>query len=936
MYDLKKVEEEIIKFWEKEKIPEKARKRNRGNKKTFYMMDGPPYATGHIHMGTALNKTLKDTSIRIKRMQNYDVFDRPGYDTHGIPIEYQIEKEIGSGGRGDIEKYGVKRFIQKCKEFATRYIGLMNKEFENLGVWMPWDDSYLTLSPKYIEAIWWTFKKAEEKGLLYLGKYPVHICPRCETAVAYNEIIYNTEEDTAIFVKFPLKDKKNSYLIIWTTTPWTLPGNTGVMVHPDFVYQEIETSKGERWIIAKELVPKIMEELNSTYKVKREFKGKEMEDWRYKNPLSKNLKIKTKDAYRIVLSKRYVNLEEGSGLVHCAPGHGKEDYEVGKEAGLDILVPVKINGELNKETGKYAGKKARVVDKEIIEDLGKDGFLVHKNPYNHDYPLCWRCKTPLLMLAIPQWFFKISDIHAKLLKLNKETNWIPKLMEKRMRAWLNGISDWPISRQRYWGTPLPIWKCNKCEKTEVIGDIKTLEKKYKKKIKELHKPEIDEVKWKCKCGGEMKRVPEVLDVWFDSGVSSWAALGYPKNDKLMKKFWPADLNTEATDQFRGWWNSQLILSTIAFDKKPFENIMVHGMVTDLEKRKMSKSLGNIITPKEMINKYGRDYLRYYLITMSKGVDFAIDEKAFKDIGKFFMILFNIHKFVSLFGFEIKKNAKGKEIEDKWILSRLNSTIKEVIDNYNRYTFHKATEKMMDFVVNDLSRRYIQITRNREDTKDILNYCFVSLIKLLAPIAPHLTEYLYKEMGAKNSIHLEEFPKIRRIDKVLEGEFEHTLQIIETGLAERDKLKIGLKWPLAKAKISTPSVKLNKQLQRIIANQLNVKSIEIKKAKEISVELDIELTPELEAEGYARELSRKVQAFRKKLGLEKKDKIDLLILVDKNFKEVLETNKNFIKERTNSENLEITTDTKNKIKENFKNKTSFSVKDKKGGIIITKR
>jgi isoleucyl-tRNA synthetase len=368
--------------------------------------------------------------------------------------------------------------------------------------------------------------------------------------------------------------------------------------------------------------------------------------------------------------------------------------------------------------------------------------------------------------------------------------------------------------------------------------------------------------------------------------------------------------------------------------------MVHGMITDLEKRKMSKSLGNIITPQEMIDKYGRDYLRYYLISMSKGADFAIDEEAFKDIGKFFMILFNIHKFISLLGFEIKDKAKGREIEDRWILSKLNSTIKEVIEDYNNYTFHKAAEKIMDFVINDLSRKYIQITREREGNKNVLNYCFVSVIKLLAPIAPHLTEYLYKEMNAKNSVHLKDFPKIGRIDKKLEYEFNKVFQIIETGLAERDKLKIGLKWPLAKATISYDK-KLNKELEKIVLNQLNIKKIIWKESSEIKVEFDTKLTPELEAEGYARELSRKVQAFRKKLGLEKKDKIDLLILADGKFKEVLEKNKNFIKERTNSVKLEITTDiadakNKNKIKENFKNKTDFSVKDKRGEIIITRR
>jgi isoleucyl-tRNA synthetase len=331
----------------------------------------------------------------------------------------------------------------------------------------------------------------------------VHICPRCETAVAYNEIEYAKQDDNSIFIKFPLEKDKKSYLIIWTTTPWTLPGNSGVMVHPDYVYQEIELSNGERWIIAKDLVSKIMTILELGYNVTREIKGREMEGLGYINPLAKNLRLKTKNAYKVVLSSRYVNLEDGTGLVHCAPGHGKEDYEVGKEYGLDMPSPVDINGMMTEEAGKYAGKKARVVDEEIIQDLENDGFLVYRMKYSHDYPLCWRCKSSLLMVSQPQWFLKISQIQEKILKDNEETNWIPDWMKLRMKAWLEGISDWPVSRKRYWGTPLPIWVCEKCGDKVVVGSKKELEK-LGGKVKGVHKPEIDEVTLKCKCGGKMK------------------------------------------------------------------------------------------------------------------------------------------------------------------------------------------------------------------------------------------------------------------------------------------------------------------------------------------------------------------------------------------------------------------------------------------------
>jgi len=372
----KKMDEgEILRFWKDKGIYDKSVKKNaRGEK--FYFMDGPPYATGHIHMGTALNKITKDIAMRSRRLMGFNVFDVPGYDTHGVPIELKVEKEIGSRGKEDIEKYGIKKFVERCKDFATQYIDVMNEEFINLGVWMDWEHPYVTCHDGYIEAIWHAFKQADKKKLLYLGKYPVHVCPRCETAVAFNEIEYVKQKDTSVFVKFPLKDKEKTYLIIWTTTPWTLPGNTGVMVNPSVDYQEVGVGGGERWIIAKDLVPDLMDRLEKGFVVKEEFKGKEMEGWKYDSPLGKDIKVEVKDGYRVVLSSRYVTTEEGTGLVHAAPGHGKEDFEVGMETGLDAISPVGSDGVLTEEAGKYAGKKAREVDGEIVADLEENGYLV--------------------------------------------------------------------------------------------------------------------------------------------------------------------------------------------------------------------------------------------------------------------------------------------------------------------------------------------------------------------------------------------------------------------------------------------------------------------------------------------------------------------------------------------------------------------------------
>ncbi|MGC9309268.1 MAG: isoleucine--tRNA ligase [Candidatus Nanoarchaeia archaeon] len=890
----KDTEQDILKFWEDNQIYEKTKK---AKGKKFYLMDGPPYATGHIHMGTALNKILKDIAMRFHRLKKHKVIDRPGYDTHGLPIEFQIEKEIGTKSKQDIEKFGVKKFIEKCKQYATSYLDVMNDEFKDLGVWMDFKNPYLTLSPEYIETIWDVFKIADKKGLLYKDKYPIHLCPRCETAVAYNEIEYAKQEDTSIFVKFPLNNKENTYLIIWTTTPWTLPGNTGVMVNPDYTYQEIALSSGEKWIICKQLIPKIMAELETGYTIKKEYQGKEMQGWKYKNPLEKHLKLDLdkEKAYRVVLSKRYVTDEEGTGLVHTAPGHGKEDYEVGKENNLPAISPVGMDGLLTKEAGKYANKKARQVDKEIIEDLEKDKMLVYKKAYTHDYPLCWRCKSPLLMISQPQWFLKISSIQKDLLKENNKNNWIPNYMKLRMKAWLEGISDWPVSRKRYWGTPLPIWTCSTCNKKKVIGSIKELEELSQQTIKGVHRPEIDKIKIKCECGGEIKRVEDVLDVWFDSGVSSWAAL----NDK---KYWPADLNIEGKDQIRGWWNSQMILSQIKHGKKPFNNILVHGMVLDLGKTKMSKSKGNVITPKEITDKYGRDYMRYYFAKSSKGEDFAFDENEFKDIKNLFRVLINVNNFIN----QINNKKPQKRIEDKWISSRLNSACKNIETFYKEFKFPEAVREIENFLIEDLSKTYIKMIRDRADeTSLLLKKIRLVLLKLLAPIIPFTTEKIWQSLREKKlvkeeSIHLTKWPEHddKQINKKLEEDMQTCLEIIEAGLRERDKAEIGLKWPLKKATI-TCQKKLNKQLQEIIAKQLNVKQVEITTGA-ISVKLDTKLNEELEAEGYAREIARKIQAERKKAGLDKQELIELAIESDLNNK--FKRKSELIKERVNAKSI----------------------------------
>jgi len=914
----------IRKFWKDNKIPEKVKEHSAKQKNNYFFMDGPPYASGHIHMGTALNKILKDVTIRHKRMQGFHVLDQPGYDTHGVPIEVQVEKELGFDNKKQIEDFGIEKFVEKCREFATQYIDVMNEEFENLGVWMDWEKPYLTLDNQFIEAMWFTFKKAEDQKLLYLGKYPVHVCPRCETAVAYNEVEYIKQTDTSVYVKFPVQYEKNKFLIIWTTTPWTLPGNTGVMAHPTYTYVEAEVG-GETWILAKERLQELMDSIEAGFTIKREFLGQELDGLLYHNPLGKNLKLKKEDlekAYKVIMSERYVNLEEGTGLVHTAPGHGKEDFEAGKEAGLPAISPVQLNGLLTEEAGKYSGKKAREVDKEIIEDMEKDKALLYKHNYTHDYPVCWRCKTPLLMISTPQWFFKVGSFHDKLLKMNEEVNWFPTWGKDRFRNWLENIGDWPVSRARYWGTPLPIWECKKCDQRKVVGSLGELKKlSGSEKDVDLHRPYIDKVTLPCKCSGEMERVKEVMDVWIDSGVASWGSIGYPSQNEKFKRFWPADVNIEGKDQIRGWWNSQLITSAICFGKKPFKSIVMHGMVLDVKKDKMSKSKGNIVTPKEVIEKYNRDFLRFYLIGESKGEDLVFSWDSFKEIARFFNVLWNTYNFAALYldiNPENADNIKAQlEVEDRWILSRFHRVLKTVLGNYNNYQYFKNTQLLEKFVLEDLSRTYIKLVRDRigkesgNAVREVLGYCLYNVMKLLAPVTPHLSEAIYQNFRTKNmsvSVHLLNLPQVneKMINNELEKNMDNVQEIAQGVLSLRENNKLRLRWKL-KSLIITGEENLGESV-KALGKMVNVKEVKVEKTapkgkfamKEIGkfkAYLNLEEDKELKEEWELAELTRKIQDLRKKEKLNPHKIIPLEL--GSSDKEFLEKYKDNIEDATNT-------------------------------------
>jgi len=919
--DQKKAEEQILKFWKQKKIPEKVRKLKK--KKTFFFLDGPPYATGSIHMGTALNKILKDTCIRFWRMFGYKVWDQPGYDTHGLPIENKVEVLLGFKSKSDIEKFGIEKFINECRKFSTKFIGVMSDQFNNLGVWMDWDNPYLTLTNDYIEGAWFTFKKAFEKGLLYKGLYPIHVCPRCETAVAYNEIIYETVSDPSIYVKFKLKHRKDEYLVIWTTTPWTLPANTGVMVKPDAEYAKVKVN-GETWIIAERLVETVMDKAGiENYNIVDTVTGRDLNEYEYLHPLADLFPFQQglKNAHRVVLSDQFVTLEEGTGLVHTAPGHGQEDYKVGLETGLPAISPINIDGTFDDTSGTYSGIYVKDADSQILQELENRGVLIRQEKISHEYPHCWRCESPLLLISLPQWFFKVTSIRDKLMEENMKVNWHPTWAKQRFHNWLESLGDWPISRQRYWGIPLPIWVCGKCNEIKIVGSRKELSKIPK----DFHRPYIDKITLKCtKCNGTMRRVPDILDVWFDSGVCSWASLGYPQTKRLWKNMWPADLNLEGPDQIRGWWNSELITSVITFGKAPFKRILFHGFILDAHGIKMSKSKGNITTPQEVIDAYGRDVLRYYLLSSTPWNDFYFNMDDVKEVAKQFNILRNTFKFVGTYVTKLTR-PKMLKVEDKWILSKMNNLIKNYLEYFKNYNGHKAVQETMDFILNDFSRWYIKIIRDRVwplyEGKDKYSafYTLVTvtenLVKLLAPICPFVAEDIYQNVVKKfkkglESVHMHEFPKPNEklINKKLEKQMEIVKALVEASHAARQKANLKLRWPVKRMFVVTKNkdVKLAmRALKKIILEICNVESVKIvtkspkgnyaeSEFEKNKVFLDLTEDKKILGKRLYRELTRKIQALRKEHKFVVNERIKLSLKSDRDTEKELKKNVKVLK------------------------------------------
>ena len=941
--DVKQTEEEILKFWKGKKIFEKSLNKGKG-KKPYVFYDGPPFATGMPHYGHILGSVTKDIFGRFWTMKGRYVRRVWGWDCHGLPIENIAEQGLKINSKDEIEKMGVKKFNDYCRNCVMEYANAWEKVIERIGRWADMKDSYKTMDNDYIESVWWGFKKLWEKGFIYQGEKVLMYCPRCSTPLAKAEIAmdnsYKNVKEESVVVKLKIKDE-NTYALTWTTTPWTLPSNLALAVNPNFDYIYVkDRSNGETYLIGKEVLSQFYKD-KAQYDIVKEVKGRKLEGKEYEPlfPYFKNIQ----NAFKFLIGD-FVTSEDGTGIVHIAPAFGEEDYNICKKYGIPLVQPVDERGRFTQEVKDFSGRFVHDSNIDIIKFLKSQGKVVLVKKIDHEYPFCYRCDTKLIYRAIPAWFVNIQKIKPKLLKLNEKIKWYPDfLKEGRVKYTIETAPDWNISRNRYWASAMPIWVSEDGEKL-VVGSVKEL-KKYAKDLKgkvDLHKDFLDKVILK-KGGKDFKRVPEVLDCWFESGSMPFAQFHYPfENKKIFKKNFPAQFVAEYIAQVRTWFYYMMVLSTILFDEPPFENVVTTGTILAEDGQKMSKSKKNFTDPMILIDKYGSDALRFYLMSCSvmNAEDFNFSDKGVDEIyKKVILILYNTSKFYeSVREKETGKNSNSKDLTDRWIMSRLNEAGMKINSYFEEHNTIKACNEIRGFV-EDLSTWYVRVNRDRleEDrsARETLRYALNELSKAIAPILPFSSEHVYHSLnGKKSSVHLELYPKFdkKKIDQNLILRMSKIRNIVSAGLRERDKEQIGLKWPLAQATIIGGDFKLKKDDEEIIMSQLNVKSLSYKEGhanQDIVVDLDTHITPKLEAEGYAREMTRQVQAFRKHLGLEKKDIIDLIIVADDKFKEVLEKESRFIKERTNSKTLKVVTT----VKETFKKKTDFKIKDKKGEIVV---
>jgi isoleucyl-tRNA synthetase len=856
----------VLEFWDQHDVFHKAMALAK-DRPEFVFYEGPPTANGRPGIHHVIARTVKDLVCRYKSMQGFRVDRKGGWDTHGLPVEIEVEKLLGLDNKNKVLEYGVAAFNQKCRESVFKYLADWDKITRRTGYWLDLKDAYVTLTNEYIESVWWILKNLFDRDLLYKGFKTVPYCPRCGTGLSSHEVAqgYDLVKDPSVFVKMKAADGDFSYLV-WTTTPWTLPSNAAICLKPDADYVTVE-HEGEKLVLAEALVHKVFGEEKTALDRK---KGSEYLNRKYL-PLFDTFKEKSDEAF-YAINADFVTLEDGTGIVHIAPGYGADDYEIGKVYNLPVLQAVEANGHFREGSGSYAGMFVKDADPIIIKDLKIAGKLFKKELYEHNYPFCWRCDSPLIYIARQSWYIKTTQFKEQLLKNNNAINWIPdEIRTGRMLNWLENNVDWALSRERFWGTPLPIWVCDdpKCPKMRAVGSVEQLRKEGTNVSADLdlHKPYIDDVKLKCECGSTMTRVPELIDVWFDSGAMPYAQWHYPfENKELFEKKYPADFISEAVDQTRGWFYSLLAISTMLFDKPPFKNVIVLEFILDKEGKKMSKHKGNVVDPFVTVDKYGADPLRWYLLANSNPwLPTKFDEDGLADVGRkhfdtlrntysFFVIYANIDEILA------RADKAGQDVEaflaskageperfDRWILSRYNALVKDVTDCFDKYEITRPVRAIQQFVIDDVSNWYVRLNRRRfwakeDDRSKMRAYHTLFTIldgvaRLSAPVAPFTSELFWKELHGEDrqkhghplSVHMTSFPKAdeSRIDSGLDEVMDTVRRIVSLGRAARSRKNLKVRQPLSRLLVS---LKQDKEFERlkeyleIVEDELNVKEV----------------------------------------------------------------------------------------------------------------
>lgn len=872
---VKELEKSISNYWEEIDILRRSIETREG-RPSFIFYEGPPTANGRPGIHHVIARTLKDSVCRYKTMKGYQVKRKAGWDTHGLPVEIEVEKQLGLRDKNDIEKYGIAEFNEKCRESVFKYEKQWREMTKRMAYEVDLENAYITLNNDFIETEWWILDQFNKAGLIYEGHKILPYCVRCGTGLASHEVALGYEEikSLTVTVKFKRKDAEE-YFLVWTTTPWTLPSNVALTVHAEETYAKVKTESGEVYYVAKALAETV---LNEPFEIIEEMKGKDLEYIEYEQlvPFVKP----DKKAFYVTLAD-YVTMDDGTGIVHTAPAFGEDDYNTGKKYGLPVLQPVGEDGKFLETPWK--GRFVMDCDLDIMKWLSEEHKLYKKESMVHNYPHCWRCKTPLLYYAKPSWYIEMTKLKDQLIANNNSVEWYPPFVgEKRFGNWLENLNDWAISRSRYWGTPFPIWKCGDCGHFDSIGSRGELVERALEDIDEsieLHRPYVDDIHIHCsECGGVMARVPDVIDCWFDSGSMPFAQHHYPfENKENFDELFPADFICEGIDQTRGWFYSLIAISTFVMGVSPYKRVLVNDLILDKEGKKMSKTKGNTVDPFDMFDQYGADALRWYLLYVSPAwTPTKFDEDGLKEIlNKFFSTMKNVYNFFTLYANTDKVDprtffvdSKDRPEIDRWLLSVYNTLVKEVTEDMEAFDMTKAVRKIQNFVNEDLSNWYIRRNRRRfwtselnEDKMAVYNTTFEILkgvCQMVAPVAPYLSEEIFRSLTGEESVHTSYYPEADPsfIDGILEEKMALVRSLVGLGRAARESVRIKVRQPISQVLIDGKFEKKLEDVVPLIMEELNVKEVVF--AKDLEQFMEFSLKPNFRSAGP--KLGKKIKAF----------------------------------------------------------------------------